>query len=358
MNMSKPDGRKLSEESLEVLRGQAHRLRQQGRTWAEIASIVGVHLSTVMSWSRRFDLGSAEAGEMASAQRGRRFGEGRRLELTDEVGLRQWMLGRPPSALGLPYALWSRQAVQQAVKVKFGIELPIRTVGEYLRRWGFTPQRPAKRALEQRPAQLEQWLEVDYPALVKRAKAEQGQLHWADETAVRQDTAWVRGYAPAGCTPVLEHAVKRPRPGISLISAVSNQGQLRFALYDAAVNAERFIDFMTALVHDTAPAKVFLIVDRLPAHRAAKVHDWLSDKAERIELCYLPPYAPQLNPDEWLNRDLKTELRTRPATAERDALKRMACDFMHTLASLPQRVMGYFRHEHVAYASAEASYCV
>jgi hypothetical protein len=111
-------------------------------------------------------------------------------------------------------------------------------------------------------------------------------------------------------------------------------------------------------VHDTAPAKVFLIVDRLPAHRAAKVHDWLSGNADRIELCYLLPYAPQLNPDEWLNRDLKTELRTRPATAERDALKRLASRFLHTLASLPQRVMGYFRHEHVAYASAEYSYCV
>jgi len=104
--MNKPDGRSLSEESLETLRRQAHRLRQEGRTWAEIASIVGVHLSTVMSWSRRFDLGSDEAVEVASARRGRRFGEGRRLELTDEVGLRQWMLGGPPSALGLPYALW------------------------------------------------------------------------------------------------------------------------------------------------------------------------------------------------------------------------------------------------------------
>jgi len=317
-----------------------------------------VHLSTVMSWSRRFDIGSAEAVEVVSARRGRRFGEGRRLELTDEVGLRQVMLSSAPSALGLPYALWSRQAVQQAIKVKFGLGMPIRTVGEYLRRWGFTPQRPAKRALEQQTAQLQQWLQEDYPALVKRAKAEQGQLHWADETAVRQDTAWVRGYAPAGCTPVLDHAAKRPRPGISLISAVSNQGQLRFALHDGAVNAERFIDFMAALVHDTAPAKVFLIVDRLPAHRAAKVHDWLSDKADRIELCYLPPYAPQLNPDEWLNRDLKTELRTRPATRDRDALKRMACDFLHSLASLPQRVMSYFRHEYVAYASTEAMYCL
>ena len=108
---------------------------------------MGVHLSTVMSWSRRFDIGSEQVGEMTSARRGRRFSEGRTLELTDEVGLRQWVLGGPPSALGLAYALWSRRAVQQAIKAKFAIDMPMRTVGEYLSRWGFTPQRPAKQAL-------------------------------------------------------------------------------------------------------------------------------------------------------------------------------------------------------------------
>ena len=143
------DGRSLSEESLEMLRRQAHRLRlEDKRTWSEIASIVGVHLSTVMSWARRFDIGSAaiSALEVASAQRGRRFGQHRTLELADEVRLREIVVEGTPSALGLPYALWSRRAVHEAVKVKFGVDMPIRTVGEYFRRWGFTPQRPAKRA--------------------------------------------------------------------------------------------------------------------------------------------------------------------------------------------------------------------
>ena len=133
---------------------------------------------------------------------------------------------------------------------------------------------------------------------------------------------------------------------------------MSFALYDAAVNTELFINFIAALMHDTAPAKVSLTADRLSAHRAAKVHDWLSDKADRIELCLLPSYAPQFSPDEWLNRDLNTKMRTRPAIGDCDALKRMACDFVHSLPSLPQRVMGYFRHEYVAYASAELMYCV
>ena len=357
--MNKTDGRLLSEESLELLRRQAHRLRQDKRTWGEIASIVGVHLSTVMSWLRRFDIGSASgrAPKVASAQRGRRFGQARTLELVDEVGLRELILGGPPSTLGLAYALWSRRALQEAIKVKFAIDMPIRTVGEYFRRWGFTPQRPAKRALEQQPAQVQQWLQVDYPAIVRRAKAERAVVHWADETAVRQDTAWVRGYAPAGCTPVLEHAAKRPRPAITMISALSNQGLLRFSFYDGAIDAEHFIGFMADLVHDT-PAKVFLVVDRLPAHRAGKVRQWVQDNSTRIELFYLPPYSPQMNPDEWVNRDLKCELRTRPAARERDTLKSIAQRFMHTLAGTPERIINYFSNQHIAYASANSMYRV
>lgn len=349
--MNKSDGRLLSEESLELLRGQAHRLRLQGRSWAEIASIVRVHLSTVMSWSRRYAIGSAAVGEVASAQRGRRAGEGRTLAVAQEVMLREWVVSGPPSALALLHALWSRRAVQQAVQVKFDTDTPMRTVGEYLRRWGFTPQRPAKRALEQRPAQLRQWLwlQVDFPAIARRAKAEQAVVQWADETAVRQDTAWVRGYAAAGHTPVIEHAARWPSPSLKLISAVSQQGLLQFSLHDGAVDADRFIGFLAGLVQDTPP-KVFLIVDNLAVHQASKVRRWVQDHRERIELFYLPPYAPQMNPDEWLNRDLKTELRLRPATQDREALKAMACRFLQTLKQTPQRIRHYFDNEHLAYA--------
>jgi transposase len=345
--MNKRDGRSLSEEALEVLRRQAHRLRQEGSTWTEIASTTGVHLSTVMSWSRRFNLGSAEAGEVASARRGRRFGDKRTLELVDEVGLRELIVSGPPSALGLPYALWSRRAVQEAVKAKFALDMPIRTVGEYLRRWGFTPQRPAKRALEQRPEQVRRWLQEDYPAIVRQARAEAAEICWADETALRQDTAWVRGYAPAGHTPVIEHAARWQ--SLTLISALTNQGLVRFACHDGAINAVRFIDFMQALVDD-AGAKVLLIVDNLRVHHAKTVQAWLASRKQHIEVFYLPPYTPQANPDELLNRDLKTELRSRPAAPSAEALKRMALGFMATLATMPERVIGYFSNPHVAYA--------
>ncbi|HNO73993.1 MAG TPA: IS630 family transposase [Accumulibacter sp.] len=343
------DARSLSEESLELLRLQAHRLRKAGRKWSEVAEIVGVHVSTVMSWARRFDVGGESAPDsVSSARRGRQFGEKRTISLVDEMALRDQIVGGNPDQMSLPFALWTRKAVQEAIKIKLGIDMPIRTVGEYLRRWGFTPQRPAKRAVEQRSELVQQWMQVDYPGLVRRAKAEGGEIYWADETAIRQDTAWVRGYAPAGQTPVLKHAARWT--SITMISALTNQGLLKFSFYDGAINQDRFIEFLAALVADSAGKKVFLIVDNLRVHRAKAVAQWLKGKELQIEIHYLPPYSPEANPDEILNRDLKTELRSRPAAKDAGELKCMAIAFMEKLAKLPGKIKRYFRSKTVSYA--------
>lgn len=346
--MNKPDARSLSEESLELLRQQAHRLRSDGRTWIDIASLIGVHLTTVMKWSRRFDLGGAGVEKLESQRRGRRFGEKRTISLVDETLLRDEIIGTHPKQMSLPFALWNRKAVQEAIKLRLGVDMPIRTVGEYLRRWGFTPQRPAKRAVEQRPELLRTWLDVSYPAIMKRAKAEGGEIYWADETAIKQDTAWVRGYAPVGQTPVIVHAARWS--SVTMISAVTNRGLVRFAFHDGAINAERFIAFLAALIED-AQRKIFLIVDNLRVHHAKLVKAWLIGKEEQIEIFYLPPYSPEANPDEILNRDLKTELRLRPAAQNVDALKKIAHDFMERLSGMPQRVIRYFKSRHIAYAA-------
>lgn len=171
----KPDARQHSEEVLQALRAQAHRLRhEQGKTWDEIASIVGVHRSTMMSWLRRFKLDSPALQETASAHRGRVLGSGRTLETVEEVRLREMLLEGPPSALGLPFALWSRGAIQAALQSRLQVQMPLRTITGYLQRWGFTPQRPVKRAAEQQPAEVRRWLDEEYPAIARRAKAEGG----------------------------------------------------------------------------------------------------------------------------------------------------------------------------------------
>ncbi|MEY4909764.1 MAG: hypothetical protein RL260_3482 [Pseudomonadota bacterium] len=351
--MTTPDGRQLSEESLQLLRRQAHRLRHEmNLTWGNIAEIVGVSLSTLMVWVRRFHLSRAEVGDVASLRRGREYGKKRTLSEADEQALRDVVLHETPQVLDLPFALWNRHAVQQAVEVKFGVKMPISTVGEYLRRWGCTPQRPTQKAQEQDALAVSEWQEKVYPALLKRAKAEGAEICWADETAVRQDTAWVRGYAPAGHTPELVHRVRWSH--LTMISALSNQGQVRFALHEGSINAGRFIDFMQALVHDVpAERKVFLIVDNLRVHHSKAAREWLEQPKNqaRIELFYLPSYAPEHNPDEWINRDLKTHLRQAAPIKDDSMLRRLAEQFMNKLQASSDFVKTYFEHTHTRYAT-------
>ena len=300
--MRSPDAREVSEESLQLLRRQAHRLRHQMELpWIRIAQIV---------------------------------------------------LHETPADLGLGHALWSRAAVQQAIELKFGVKMPISTVGEYLRRWGCTPQRPVQRAQEQDDAALQRWLEEVYPALHRRAQAEGAEIHWADETAVRQDTAWVRGFAPAGHTPELRHRVNWSH--LTMISALSNQGQVRFALHDGSINAERFIEFLQQLIGEVPGRKLFLIVDNLRVHHARKVQDWLAEPEHRtrIELFYLPPYSPEHNPDEWINRDLKTHLRQAAPIKQQSMLRTLAEQFMTKLAQSRELVKNYFEHTYTRYAAA------
>jgi len=195
--MKKIDARSLSPEAQEERRHQALRLREELQlTWKEIARVVGVHISTVIGWGQRYGR-DGEAG-LKARRRGRRYLTGRTLTLAQEGRVRSILVDETPGQRGLGFALWNRRAVMELIEALFGVAMPIRTVGEYLLRWGYTPQRPIKRALEQRPTEVRRWLEETYPAIVARAKAEKATIYWGDETAVVEDGHWVRGYAPRG----------------------------------------------------------------------------------------------------------------------------------------------------------------
>jgi hypothetical protein len=200
-----------------------------------------------------------------------------------------------PDELGLPFALWSRAAVGMLIARQCGVELAVRTVGKYLARWGFTAQKPIRRAYEQDPAAVRRWLRREYPAIVAQARQARGAIFWGDETGLRSDDVRGRSFAPRGRTPLVR--VCRKRAGLSLISAVTNRGELRWMVADGAVNAPTFIRFLQRLIRD-ARRKVFLILDRLTAHRARLTQDWLAAHRSEIEVHYLPSYSPELNPDE------------------------------------------------------------
>lgn len=229
------------------------------------------------------------------------------------------------------------------------LDVQDRLIGKYLKRWGFTPQRPVKRALEQRPEQVAKWLNETYPALVAKARAENAAIHFGDETAVREDANWVRGYAPKGRTPVL--AVPTRWVKLSMSSAISPRGEVAFRIVDGTINAERFIEFLAVLI-EGAPRKIILVVDNLRVHHAKAVTEWLADKADRIELAFLPPYNPEANPDEYLNHDFKTALRLGPVSPDRDSLLEKALAFMNRLTTWPERVRAYFQHPEARYAAS------
>jgi transposase len=344
--MQKIDARKLTAKELELLRKQAIRLHNKGKKYGEIAEALGVHRNRVSEWCRAYEEKGAAALKVGKS--GRPKGFGRSLTPAQETAIQKKICDHTPDQLKLAFALWTRRAVQQLIKQMFLLTMPIRTVGEYLDRWGFTPQKPLKLAYEQRPAEVRKWFDKEYPAIKARARTEGAEIHWGDETGVRSDSQHGRSYAPKGKTPVVRLNAKRA--SLNMISAITNQGAVRFMVYDGTMTAQVLIKFMNQLIKGMK-RKVFLILDNLRVHHSKLVAEWLAANKEKIELFFLPAYAPELNPDEYLNCDLKVGVHSGAPARNAKGLKRKVLSHMHKLQKLPDRVAAYFRHPKIKYAA-------
>lgn len=347
MAIELPDGRCESNEVLEALRLRAVRARELGYAVVDIAAVLGVREETISRWCSRYDRGGREA--LPGNRSGRPIGSGRLLDRQQEQGIRQEIEAKSPQELEIPSALWTRQAVRELIRQQVGIRLPIRTVGEYLRRWGYTPQKPVRKAYKQDPKAVAEWLETTYPAIERRAAKEGGEIHWGDETGVRSTCQHSRGYARPGETPEL--IVPGSRFSVNMIATISNQGKARWMIDTGKMNAALFIVFLTRLIAGAAK-KVFLIVDHLSVHEAAAVAEWLADRSDQIEVFYLPKYAPERNPEEYLNCDIKANINTDGLPKDREELHGKLHRFMQRLGKLPARIASYFEHKYIAYAAA------
>jgi len=345
--MDKEDGRKLSREAQHERRKLAVRLHRKGTPFKDIARMLGMAEGTVRSAVKASDAGGVNA--LKPKPTGRAVGEKRRLTSEQELHIQRQICKHRPEQLKLSFALWTRAAVMLLVQQEFGIELPIRTMGEYLKRWGFTPQKPITRAYEQRPEAVKQWLDEHYPAISLRAKEEDAEIHWGDETAVINTDVRGRGYQPQGQTPVA-YAVGGHRHKLSMISTVTNQGKTRWMIVDDAFNSDKLIEFLEALIKDS-PKKIFLILDNLRVHHSKPVKAWLAERTAQIEVFYLPSYSPDLNPDERLNADLKHALGSRVQVRTKDKLKDATKAHMEMLREHPERVRSYFGDPRVKYAA-------
>ena len=344
--MEKIDARTFSQDAQHQIRRQVVKLRKRGMPYAEIAEVVGVSLSYACRVYKRYEREGMPG--ISKGQRGRRTGQQRTLATEQEAAVQKTIQDRTPDQLKMPFALWTRQAVQELIKRQHGIKMPIRTVGEYLMRWGFTPQKPIRKAYEQRPECVENWLKEQYPEITKRAKDEGAEISWCDETGLRNDENRAKGYAPKGKTPTIRLNVNRT--SMSMVSAITNQGKVRFMIYKDAMNADLMIQFMERLIRDSG-RKVFLIVDNLKTHHSKIVKKWLQEHTEQIEVFYLPSYSPELNPDEYLNCDLKYAVHSGLPARNNKELKRKMVSHMRKLQKLPGRVRKYFEHPRIRYAA-------
>jgi transposase len=344
--MKHVDMRKLAPAAQEERRRQVIGLRQNGASYAAIAAQVGLSQTGVFDICQRFAAKGKKG--LLSGKRGRKPDEQRLLDATQERAIKRLICRHMPDELGLDFALWSRDAVRALIRRQYGVRLAVRTTGTYLARWGFTAQKPLRRAYEQCPAEVRHWLRHEYPAIVARARRARGIIFWGDETGLRADDVRGRSYAPPAKTPVVQPNHRRIRLG--LISAVSNRGELRWKVLDGAIKAPVLISFLQRLIRD-AKRKVFLILDRLRVHRSAAVREWLARHKAKIEVSYLPSYSPELNPDEGLNADLKQHVTRKAPMRSKQALKQATISHMRRLAKSPARIRSYFRQKPVRYAA-------
>ncbi len=345
--MEKEDARKQTREVLHERRKQVIRLHRKGMPVMKIVEHSGLSWYAVNAAIKRYSTEGVAA--LKPVPRGNKPGGGRLLSEAQELAVRQIICDKRPEQLKMEFALWNRAAVMQLIERECRIKLSVRSVGDYLKRWGFSPQKPIKKAYEQRPEQVKDWLENDYPEIEKRAKLEGAEIHWGDETAVVNTDVRGRSYAPIGKTPVT-FAVGGTRQKLSMIATVTNQGKTRWMIIDEAFNSDKLIEFLEALIKD-ADKKIFLILDNLRVHHSKPVKAWAVERKDKIELFYLPSYSPELNPEERLNADLKHAIYTKVPVRTKAKLKAAATEHMQTLEKSPDRVKKYFQDSRVKYAA-------
>jgi transposase len=340
------DTRTLSNSALHERRKQVIRLWKAGHKVMKIVELSGLTWPTVRKVIDRYEAEGAVS--LKPKERGRASGDGRSLSAEQEANIRQLICDKRPEQLKMEFALWTRGAVQQLIGRECGIELKIRAVGNYLKRWGFSPQKPIRRAYEQKPEAVKAWLDEVYPAIEARARAEGGEIQWGDETAVINTDVRGRSYAPKGATPVTYAPGSRQK--LSMISTVTNQGKARWMIIEENFGADRLIEFLEALIKD-ADSKIFLILDNLRVHHSKLVKAWLETRKEQIEIFYLPSYSPELNPDERLNADLKHAIGSTVPVRTKAKLKAATESHMIKLAANPDRVKAFFSDPRCRYAA-------
>lgn len=337
------DARSLPPAAQEDIRKKAVQAVIEGKRQIEVAKIFGVTRQAVGKWIKKYRRDGEKS--LKAKQKGRPKGSA--LFPWQAVQIAKTIADRHPEQLKLPFYLWTREAVSQLIDKRFGIQLSIWTVGRYLLRWGFTPQKPVRRAYEQNPEAVKSWLEQEYPTLQKQAKEENALIYWGDEMGLRSDHATGRTYGRCGQTPIIPGTGQRF--GCNMISAINNRGHLNFMVFKSRFDNHVFLGFIKRMVRQIK-RKVFLIVDGHPVHHSTNVKKWIDAHIDQIRLFFLPGYSPELNPDEMLNHDVKSNALGRRRAKNQPELIANTRGYLRSRQRQPRIVKNYFQEEHVCYA--------
>jgi transposase len=342
--MRDTDGRKLDHKTLEQLRIRAVRQIEHGAHPDQVAAGLGMTRAAVYAWLAKYREGGLEALRAKPVP-----GRPPKLQGHQLARLYGLVVGNDPRQLRFAFALWTRAMVRELIRREFGVALSEVSVGRLLRKLGLSPQRPLYRAWQQNPEAVARWKAEEYPQIRAQAAKVGATIYFADEAGVRSDYHAGTTWAPVGRTPVV--ASTGDRFGVNLISAVSAKGALRFAAYEGSLNGPVFIDFCRRLLYDTS-GPVFLVLDGHPVHRSKAVRQFAAATNGRLRLFFLPGYSPELNPDEWVWKNIKHDRVGRAGVSGPEDLKAKALAALHRLQKLPEVVRSFFRDPNLRYITA------
>jgi len=328
-----------------IIRVALKNLRPDGTPYvSKVAEICECSKAHVSSTWKKYKLGGVAGIKAIKIGRPKNSGK---LTIEQQKEVRKLIIDKCPEQLKLKGFLWDRQNIQRLIKDRYDITITLQNISVYLKSWGMTPQRPITKSYKQQPEQIKKWLDEDYPKIKEQAKKENAEILWGDETGCQNETNYVKGYAPIGQTPTMPIGNTKLR--INMISAISNQGKLRFMFYEGSMNAKLIIEFMSRLLK-RATRKIFLILDNLSSHHAKIVREWLAKRIDKIQVFFLPPYAPQYNPDEYLNGNLKREMAKEKYSETTKELEDKARNIMRKIQKDHKHVASFFQKEEVRYA--------
>lgn len=341
--MAQIDGRTLDHKTSEHMREQAiRRVVEDGEKPSEVMRSYGLCRTTIYRWLRAFRIGGGDALKSAKAP-------GPEPKLTDKqcAKVRSWIIGKDPRQYGFDFGLWTRRIVADLIETKFGIVLGLTAVGRLLARMDITPQKPLRRAYERDPERVSQWLKKDYPNLRRRARKLGATIYFLDEAGFSSEPTLGKSYGLKGQTPIVQTTGQRQK--VNAISAVSSKGGFWSQVYTGMFNAERFVEFLKDF-RKGGRGKVFMVLDGHPSHKAKKVQEYVKSTNGMLELHVLPPYAPDLNPDEFVWQHAKTNGVAKKPLKQNESLKERVIKILLEIKKAPKLIRRFFSAPSVAYA--------